>query len=221
MPKFTKKADTMRLSSALMETGVVTNTIRETFNSQFQKLASADPRLPRVSLNDVFDFSLDPVLATLARQAFSLNSAKDISILIAFGIAKLDPKNPLHWRAIMEVLCKHHFEPPRRGGPTKWTLKRYQELKHDCLVAQKKTPSLRFFGDIAKHLRRHQREKYGNYSSETLRALVGEAFKGDGRVKLVQDALGTRGQHFDSAYWNEFFQNLDSDLEHTVLRGKP
>jgi hypothetical protein len=49
-------------------------------------------------------------------------SSIDEPIYRAFAKAKLDPKDPIHWRLLMMILCWSVFPPPNSpGGPPVWT----------------------------------------------------------------------------------------------------
>jgi hypothetical protein len=73
----------------------------------------------------------DPeIFATYADAAVSLRSDPiDWPLRKAFNAAKLDPKNPLSWRILLNAFCWSHFPPERKSGTgTFWTNDRYCKL---------------------------------------------------------------------------------------------
>jgi hypothetical protein len=76
-------------------------------------------------------FSLDPSLAT------------DQAIITAFNKAGLDPKNPIHWKALLSFFAYAHFGKwPSSGRPKKWTDKSYSILLHDFFAIKNAKPHL-------------------------------------------------------------------------------
>jgi hypothetical protein len=89
------------------------------------------------------DFNDERERAIAANIALTLHR-DDTTLRKAFREFGLDPKNPLHWRALLLDLVYLHFEGPPRGSPPKWTVERWKQFKSHVAIARariEKTPS--------------------------------------------------------------------------------
>jgi len=127
-------------------------------NGQFQTLAS-----------------LPANIVAARREALSLSSknANDESLRKAFAYAGLEPRNPRHWRILLDCFAEAHFG-RRAGRPTKWSAINYDELLNQFDEQMARTPRLSVIA-ICKILKKAHYSGPGQPSWDALRKLVRNA----------------------------------------------
>jgi hypothetical protein len=98
---------------------------------------------------------------------------KDIAF--AFKLTGLNPRNPMHWRELLSVLCKVHFGDQERGRKNEWD--KYVHVRRDCLKIEEKYKTKGNVSETAKLLRREYRKEYSNIKEGSLRKLVAKSKK--------------------------------------------
>jgi hypothetical protein len=75
----------------------------------------------------------DDTAAIFYKKIFRLTPEPTDALLArAFAAAKLNPNDPIHWRALLEFFAWAHFgNRRRRGAPTRWDSIRYSQLLQD------------------------------------------------------------------------------------------
>jgi hypothetical protein len=116
----------------------------------------------------------------IAKSVFQLDPKRqeDVPLLAAFAAAGLDQRNPEHWRELVSLFAKAHFEETPRGAPEKWGPLEYAWLLRDIVsVLQLKPKSKHFATSISKILRTQKpfKEKYAKHSQDHVRRLIREA----------------------------------------------
>jgi hypothetical protein len=73
------------------------------------------------------DWNDERVRAIVANVALTLSDEPaDGPLRAAFKAAKLDPRDPLHWRRLLDIFAEIHFSSPvRRGAPRKWDFEQF------------------------------------------------------------------------------------------------
>jgi hypothetical protein len=126
---------------------------------------------------ELFDFSNDVFHAAYSRAALALDETdKDNApLLTAFHKARLDHKNPLHWRALLSMFAEAHFGKTKTKTP-KWDPLTLTDVLLDYHTVKKEKPNAKA-SDICKELRRDKRfkSKYQHYQFDALRKLVRNA----------------------------------------------
>lgn len=153
-----KKAVPKKLEQQLRAAGVS----RAFFNASLQR------DMPRGIQSFDSLFEDNPLLLGSAAHAIGeLNSkdASDAAILKAFEVAGLSPKNPFHWRAVMEAFCVHHFGKPKTKTVI-WDHDAILKWYFDCEQIKAKNPSIKTDIDLAKHLSRHHPDYKGKYKTD-------------------------------------------------------
>ena len=114
----------------------------------------------------------DPTMAALT---LNPSSKFDQAAITAFAEAGLNPKDPIHWYALLIMFSWAHFGKwPGAGRPMKWTSKKYQELLRDFHEIRNDNPAISA-SRICKFLKTRHPTKYNGTSAERLAKEVKKA----------------------------------------------
>jgi hypothetical protein len=94
------------------------------------------------------------------------------SLLAAFKEAGLDETNPVHWRALLGMFARAHFD-RKSGAPKKWTSERCCQLLHDA--AQMKSRNSRLTDRGVCMLLARNNPAYRDLTPEWLRKTLRDA----------------------------------------------
>jgi hypothetical protein len=114
----------------------------------------------------------DPSTAVL-----TLNSSSilDQAAITAFQKADLDPKDSIHWWALLMLFSWAHFGKwPGPGRPTKWTSKKYEVLLRDFYKVRNENPTISA-SRVCKFLKARHPTKYDGTSAGRLAKEVKKA----------------------------------------------
>ncbi len=92
-----------------------------------------------------------------------------------FQELRLNPQDPVHWRALMNAFCRAYIQYRKRttGRPKEWTEKRRAALAADIRQIKLKAVGVQLkYSEIAQRLQVMHPERYGDLSVERLRKLV-------------------------------------------------
>jgi len=125
------------------------------------------------------------------------NSPFDKPLDKAFKVARLDHKNPIHWRLLLSGFAVFHFGMERpRGTPKKRSGLQYSELFDRIQNILSDKPNLKVRSEVSRLLKKRYPGEYGSLSIRHLNRLGRQAAdpNKNPKLKLAVDqlALGTR-----------------------------
>lgn len=143
-----------------------TDLLRQRYPKQFSKNAQAfELGNPRFLL----------LLWEMASTFAPNDRAIDRAVTTAFSASKLDIKNPLDWRLLLEVFCWAHFgEHKKAGAPVRWTDERYCALLRHVAEA-KATKRVTTDKAACAAIKKMFASAYSAISAERLRKALREA----------------------------------------------
>jgi hypothetical protein len=152
----------------------------------------------------------DPYLrGQMASNALTLNLNRAIGPVVAsaFKKAGLDPKNPLHWRYLLDMFCVVHFRPrPRAGRPQEWATERQLQLLADfrkVRMEKPDRPDAEVFRALKKRHPHRYRQSEGRLAKELKRAQDPKFNEGlaqvvDFSVQMVRAGYMRRGSEWNA-----------------------
>jgi hypothetical protein len=142
------------------------------------------------SFERFMNFENELAHGALSWVALRLNSTdeNDTAMLKAFAAAGLNHRNPFYWRALLSAFSEVHFG-KKRTKPIKWDPAAFWSVFLDCVNVVMEGKA-RKRSEIPAELAKRYKEKYGNYSSDALRKLVGQALSPKYNVLLRHSEMG-------------------------------
>jgi hypothetical protein len=114
------------------------------------------------------DFDNVPFREALANAFLTLYPANksDAPLAKAFTKAALDPKNPFHWRLLMNLFCLAHFG-RGRGRGKEWDSTRYMKFLRDFEKVKAEKPAFNK-SEVCRLLKKRHPGTYGKLSIHRL-----------------------------------------------------
>jgi hypothetical protein len=128
-------------------------------------------------------FETNEAFQKWTRLVFDLESSIPENKLLqtVFDMAGLDYEDPLHWKTILLVFCRHHFSPKKLKPRKSWV--EIANIYSDYKSIKDKYPKFTE-KQICEHMRRHMAKDYQKYNKDALRKIVRQARTQERNVEI-------------------------------------